>query len=70
MDDKKVDQWHWEYIEPKGLKNFYRIWDNENNTIAHFELPASNDNHLLVSKICDAYNKLTISEALWQWAKR
>ena len=57
------EEWFFDYIELKNLPSFYRIWDEENNTIAHFELLESPMCGILVKEICDKYNALKDEEA-------
>ncbi len=72
------EQWHWAYIKPANVINpeetwpgFYRIWDDENNTIAHIEVPKDGAYYAMVVEIVDRYNRLKEEEAKCEvdWAK-
>jgi hypothetical protein len=57
-----IEEWFWDYIELENSPSFYRIWDEENNTIAHFELSPSPLYGVLIGEMCDKYNALKEEE--------
>ena len=56
------EEWFWDYIKIDASPSFYRIWDEDNNTIAHFELPNNNFYDDTMEDICKRYNYLKSQE--------